>query len=424
MSAILKPFMALYTAMLLLAMSLGLLATFLSLRLTHEGYSTQITGLILTSYFLGCIVGTLYSNRLIKVVGHIRSFAAFAAVYTAMVMLHGCIMSAAAWAVFRFFSGVAAIGLFMVIESWLNECSESNTRGRVFSIYMVMTYLGSSTGQQFLNIGDIGGQTLFFVVGFLMVLCIIPISLTRSIHPETICFEPMPLKNIVKKAPMGMLGCFTSGLLTSSFYTMAPVFCHGIKLDVSMISLFMTVTVLGGLLIQWPIGLLSDRVDRSKVIPCILALVALISTVIILGGNDRVGILIAATGFFGGFMFSIYPVSTARAYDLFEPKDVINVSSALLLFYGIGSALGPVGASSAMTLINGPYGYYIYCSGVCVVSAAISIYLRFRELAPVIPVEEQVDYIIMKHASPVATHIDPRSDINDENANTGQKENG
>lgn len=414
MTAILRPFMALYTAMLLLAMSLGLLGTFLSLRLTHEGYSAQITGFILTSYFLGSVVGTLYCNHLIKLVGHIRSFSAFAAVYTAMIMLHGCFISAAAWAVFRFFSGVAAIGLFMVIESWLSECSQSNTRGRVFSIYMVVTYLGSSTGQQFLNFGDIADQTLFFVVGFLMILCILPVSLTRSIHPETISFEPMSLKNIVKKAPMGMLGCFTSGLLTSSFYTMAPVFCHGIEMDVSLISLFMTVTILGGLLIQWPIGLLSDRVDRSIVIPCIMALAAFISGVIIFNGNDRIGILIAAAAFFGGFMFCIYPVSVARAYDLFEPKDVVNVSSALLLFYGIGSAIGPVGASSIMTLVRGPYGYFLFCCTVCMASAAISVYLRFKEIAVVVPVEEQVDYIIMKHASPVVTQIDPRSDIDDE----------
>ncbi len=399
--------------MLLLAMSLGLLATFLSLRLTHEGYSAQVTGFILTAYFMGSVFGTIYCGRLIKMVGHIRSFAAFAAVYTAMVMLHGLVLSAVAWAVFRFFSGVAAIGLFMVIESWLNECSQSNTRGRVFSIYMVMTYLGSSIGQQFLNIGDIGDQTLFFVVGFLMVSCILPVSLTRSIHPQTICFEPMSLKSIINRAPMGMLGCFTSGLLTSSFYTMAPVFCHGIGLDVSMISVFMTVTILGGLLIQWPIGLLSDRVDRSIVIPCIMGLVALVSATIIWGGHGHFSLLIVITGFFGGFMFCIYPVSVARAYDLFEPKDVVNVSSALLLFYGIGSALGPVGASSAMTLIARPYAYYVYCSVVCAVATAISVYLRCKEIAPVVPVEEQVDYIIMKHASPISTHLDPRSQVDD-----------
>ena len=153
MTSILKPFIALYAAMLLVAMSLGLLATFLSLRLTLEGFSTQITGIILTSYFIGSVVGTFYCNRLIRSIGHIRSFSVFAAMATAMVMLHGCYMSAVAWAVFRFFCGIATIGLFMVIESWLNECTPPQTRGRVFSIYMVMCYLGGSVGQQLLNLG-------------------------------------------------------------------------------------------------------------------------------------------------------------------------------------------------------------------------------------------------------------------------------
>ena len=171
----------------------------------------------------------------------------------------------------------------------------------------------------------------------------------------------------------------------------------------------MTVTILGGLLIQWPIGLLSDRVDRSMVIPSVMVLLALVSGMVIWTGHVRFAALIAATGFFGGFMFCIYPVSVARAYDLFEPKDVVNVSSALLLFYGVGAALGPMVSSSVMALITAPYAYYAYTSTICAVSASIAIYLRYREIAPVVPVEEQVDYLIMKHTSPVATQLDPRS---------------
>ena len=140
--------------MLLLAMSLGLLATVLSLKLTIEGFSTQMTGLILTSYFIGSVTGAIYCLPLIRSVGHIRAFTAFAALATAMIMLHGFYISAFAWAVFRFFTGIATIGLFMVIESWFNECAQPQTRGRVFSIYMVMCYLGGSVGQQLLNIGE------------------------------------------------------------------------------------------------------------------------------------------------------------------------------------------------------------------------------------------------------------------------------
>ncbi len=180
MTAILKPFIALYTAMLFVAMSLGLLTTFLGLRLTFEGISTQVTGVILTCYFIGTIVGNFYCSRIIRNVGHIRAFTAFAALATAMIMLHGYYISVLAWALFRFFTGIAAIGLFMVIESWLNECTQPQARGRVFSIYMVVNYLGGGIGQQFLNFGGTKDQTLFFVIGFLLVFCNDNHSIGRS----------------------------------------------------------------------------------------------------------------------------------------------------------------------------------------------------------------------------------------------------
>lgn len=411
MASILKPFIALYTAMLFMATGLGLLATFLSLRLTMEGFSTQITGMILTSYFVGSVVGTFYCRHLIRSVGHIRSFTALAALATGMIMLHGCYMSALAWAVFRFFSGVATIGLFMVIESWLNECTQPKARGRVFSIYMVMCYMGSSVGQQFLNFGEIKDQTLFFVVGFLLVSCIIPVALTHSIHPEMPEAEPIRLKSILKKAPMGILGCFISGMMTSSFYTMGPVFCHGMNLSVSQLSYFMTITILGGLLLQWPVGTFSDRFDRSVVIPILGGLFAVVSCLMIVAAQTTFLIFMIATAVFGGVMFTIYPSAVARAHDMFEPKDVVNVSSALLLFYGIGAVIGPLASSAAIALLGSLHGFYIFFAGTGAVFAVVSFILRQKEIAQVIPVEDQVDFMIMKPTSQVALQIDPRSEF-------------
>ncbi len=411
MPTILKPFIALYAAMLLVAMSLGLLTTFLGLRLTFEGISTQVTGVILTCYFIGIIVGNFYCSRIIRNVGHIRAFTAFAALATAMIMLHGYSISVLAWAVFRFFSGLAAIGLYMVIESWLNECTQPQARGRVFSIYMVVNYLGVGIGQQFLNFGETKDQTLFFVIGFLLVSCIIPVALTRSISPEMVKVEPMGLKFILKKAPMGMVGCFTAGLMTSSFYTIGPLFCHQINLSIPQISYFMTITVLGGLLLQWPMGVFSDRFDRSLVIPVIGGLFALISGAMILAARSPFGVLLAATAVFGGLMFTIYPIAVARVHDMFESNNVVNVSSAILLFFGIGAAIGPTASSTTIALFDSPYGFYIYFLTISAIYSLASLILRQKEIARIIPVEEQVDFMIMKHTSKIAMRIDPRSDV-------------
>lgn len=410
MASILRPFFALYATMFLLATSLGLLATFLSLRLTMEGFSPNITGLILTAYFLGSVVGTVYCGRLIKQFGHIRSFGAFTAAFTAMIMLHGCFISAPAWAVFRFISGIAVLGMFMVIESWLNESSQPHTRGRVFSLYMIMSYLGVSIGQQLLNLADINAQTLFFIAGFLLVVCMIPITLTHQIHPQMADIEPPRLKEIVRTAPMGMVGCFTSGLIISAFYTMGPVFAHQIQLDVSQISMFMTVTVLGGLMIQWPIGTVSDRFDRSIVIPSICIVFAVISGLMIFSRHIPYGIFMSVAGIMGGFMCCIYPVSVARTHDLFESRNVVSVSSALLLFYYSGAAAGPVISSAVIELMGSPYGFYAYMFGVSLLSALFSIFLRYREIAQIVPVEEQSDFLIMGQTSQVSIQIDPRSD--------------
>jgi MFS family permease len=410
MATIFKSFIALYISMLLLSMSLGLLATFLSLRLIIEGFSTQTTGMILTSYFIGSVVGAIYCRRIIRSVGHIRAFTAFAALATAMIMLHGCTISALAWAIFRFFTGIATIGLFMVIESWFNECAQPHTRGRIFSIYMVMCYIGGSIGQQFLNLGDVEDQTLFFVIGFLLVSCIIPIALTSSIHPEMPKIEPVKFKIILKKAPLGILGCFTAGMTSSSFYTMGPVFCHQINLSVSQLSYFMTITVLGGFLFQWPLGSFLDRFDRSKVIPILGGILALISGLMIIAAQSSFWIFMVATAMFGGFMFTIYPAAVARAHDMFEAKDVVNVSSALLLFYGIGAVIGPITSSLIMGLLDTPYGFYIYFSSISTTYALIALLLRQKEMTLIIPVEEQVEFMVMKHTTQMAIEIDPRSE--------------
>ncbi len=408
MYANIRPFVALYSSVTLMMMGLGLLNTFLGLRLSLEGVSTQVTGLVMSAYFVGLVAGTTYCRKIIRNVGHIRAFAAFIAVTTAVVMVHGLYTSPLLWAVLRFAAGISNMGLFMVIESWLNECAEPRFRGRIFSIYMIVTYLGSTVGQQLLNTGDVRGQALFLVAGVFLVLSTIPVAMTRSIHPKLPKVEQAALKTILKKAPIGMLGCFGSGLLHSAFYTMGPVFAHQIQLTVSQISWFMSLTVLGGLLLQWPVGMLSDRLDRSLVLPALGIILAVISLFLLLFSRYSLGILLGTTAVFGGIFFSIYPVAVARAHDIFEAQDVVKVSSVLLLCYGIGAMFGPILAAMVMSLTGTPYGLYFYMIAVSSLYAVVTLMLRQKESVRIVPVAEQVDFVIMETTSDVAMHLDPR----------------
>jgi len=137
------------------------------------------------------------------------------------------------------------------------------------------------------------------------------------------------------------------------------------------------------------------------------------SVLMIIAAQNSFGIFMAATAMFGGLMFTIYPAAVARTHDMFDPEDVVNVSSALLLFYGIGAVIGPIASSTVIELLNSPYGFYIYFSGISALSATLSFYLRQKEIAQIIPVKDQVDFIIMNHTTPMAIQIDPRSEIDE-----------
>ncbi|MCG8636899.1 MAG: MFS transporter [Desulfobacterales bacterium] len=413
---VLKPFLSLYSAVFFFLTALGLLSTFLSLRLTMAGVGVQTTGLVLTVYYLGLTVGTFCCGGMIRQVGHIRAFTAFSAVSTAVVLVHGLYLSVPLWMVLRFTSGVANMGCFMVIESWLNACGDPKARGRIFSIYMIMTYLGGTLGQKVLGMADVESHTLYLVVGIFMVMSIVPVAMTRAIHPELPKREGIRFVAVCKKAPIGMTGSFVSGVLISAFYAMGPVFAHDINLDVSQLSWYMTLSIIGGLIFQWPIGSLSDRFDRTLIIPGIGTVLCLISLFITFAGHDNVEMILGAMVFFGGFLFTIYPVAVARAHDMFEAEDVVKVSSALLVTYGVGAIIGPMAASTVITWTGNPYGLYYYFIGGSAGFVLLSLVWRKLEIAEIVPAEEQSEFFIMKQTSNVAIHMDPRLEPENETA--------
>lgn len=407
----LRSFIALYVAVFFLMTGVGLLGTYLPLRLTIEGASAQVVGYVMSSYFFGMFIGAFYCHRLVRSVGHIRAFAAFAALTTAIVMLHGMYIAPLFWGMLRFLAGLSTMGIYMVIESWLNECAEPQSRGRVLSIYMVLCYLGMSVGQQLLNVVDIHDPRLFFIVGLMLVLSLVPLSVTHSIHPEIPDFKQFNVMKLFRKAPVGMLGCFSAGLMNSAFYSMGPVFCHQVGLTVTQLSMVMTVTIFGGLLLQWPVGTLSDRFDRTFVLSFIGMVIALLCVSIIVTAEKSFwGFLLAMT-VFGGLIFTVYPVAVARAHDVFDVKEIVPASSVLLLCYGIGATAGPIFASMAMMYAETAYGLFGYCALVAALYGITTYYLRKKEIITVVLVEDNTDFVVTNNTSPMMVHIDPRNEI-------------
>jgi MFS family permease len=266
MIRVIKPFIALLIATTILTMGSGLMNSLLSIKMRPQGYNDQIIGLVMSANYLGIVLGIYFCQKIVQQVGHIRAFAVFATVMTAVSLMHGLYMSALLWAVLRFCNGLCVTGLFMVIESWLNGKVEPAFRGRLLSIYMILVYFGNGSGQLLLNVGEVQGQTIFMIAAILFALCLIPVSITRAVKPQRL---EVPLYNLIKLfqlAPLSMVESFVAGLINSSFYAMGPIFGIDIGLPVSQVSLFMSLTVWSGLLFQYPVGLFSDRLDRLTVL--------------------------------------------------------------------------------------------------------------------------------------------------------------
>jgi len=411
MVSTLLSFGALFTSALFFLIGGGLLNTQLSLRMTQEGFSTPTIGITLACYFLGLVIGYFLCHHLIQRVGHIRSFAVFAASTTLIIILHGLYISAVFWACLRFFNGISNFGLYMVIESWLNECSQRQTRGRVFSVYMTLTYMGIGIGQLLINFGNGNGQNVLMIAALLFTLSLIPVSVTRSVHPEL----PQPagynFNALFRQVPVGMLGCIAAGLTNSAFFSMAPVFGTKIGLSVFQLSALMSTTVIGGFAVQWIVGIVSDRFDRTRILVIIAGLIAVLSIVILMNNGTSYYWFLVEMAIFGGLIFAVYPVAVARANDVFEGKNAVAVSSALLLCYSIGAVFGPILASAAMTLWRNPYGLYVYWFLAGALFAVITIYLRRKERITLIPVKDQVGFLPMKNTSAVAVVLDPRTNV-------------
>ncbi len=402
-------FGALFAAAFVFLTGNGLLNTLLSTRMAAEGFSTGTTGIVLSCYFTGLLTGSFTCHRLIQRVGHIRAFTVFAAATTAAALLHGLYLSPWFWGVLRFLSGITTFGLFMVIESWLNECTESRYRGRVFSIYMTLTYLGIGIGQQLLNVGDVQGQTLFIIAGIIFALCLVPVSATEGVHPSLPETKPYHFISIFRRAPLGMLGSMAAGLTNSAFYAMMPVVCTDIGLSLRQLSWIMSITVFSGLAAQWAVGTLSDRFDRTVVLTAIATAIAVVSTFMFVIGARSFGGMAAGMGVFGALMFAVYPVSVARAHDIFGGQEPVAVSAGLLFAYSIGASVSPLLASGVMTLLDSPFGLFAFWLLINGAFAVVTLYLRKQEKVQIVAVEDQVAFVPMKSPSAVVMSLDPRS---------------
>lgn len=387
----------------------GLLATLLGLRAHLAGFPDVLIGLIMSGFYVGYILGTLWIPPLIRRIGHIRSFTAMAAVSSATAIAHGLWIEPWAWLALRVISGISLLGLYMVIESWLNEQS-SQIRGQIFGIYMTISLLALGAGQFLIGIYGADALGTFALVSLLFSLGLVPVALTQVKQPTPIQTARLSVYRLYQLAPTGAMGAFISGAVTGALWGMAAVYASRMGLPEQKIALFMALLIFGGAILQWPLGRLSDQFDRRKMLVVIagagiLASIFLLTIVPMASDGQVHDVFWVGVLLFGGFAFSLYAVSVAQTHDRLSPDQVLEATRSLLLLNGAGAILGPVLSGLFMQWLGAP-GFPLFILTTLLLLIALVSY-RVMNDAPV-PLAERVDFVVSTRTSAVAAEFDPR----------------
>lgn len=403
-------FFSLYLATLVLLAGSGLFNTYMGLRLTAASVSESWVGALIAVYYLGLVFGARQGHKLIIGVGHIRAYAASAAFVTVAVLMQILVDNLWVWLVFRFVAGLAMVTQFMVIESWLNEQTENNTRGVTFAFYMLVSGLGTVLGQLALTLfPDLNFEPLVFV-SICFIMSLVPVTLTRRIHPALQVPAPLALRYFIARVPMSLITLLVAGLLTGSFYGLAPVYALKQGLSSNQVAVFLAASVAAGLVSQWPLGWLADRINR-------VVLIRVNSLLLLLVGIPLWGwlqfpywALIAFACVLGVLQFTLYPMATAFANDNVEPERRVGLSAVGYIVYGLGACIGPLVAGLLMRTFES--GVYFVFVSVC--AAFIVVLVRQRKITGDHVSEDAPTHFVPMYdslqSSNVAAVLDPRID--------------
>lgn len=417
------PLLAIIFGAAVLQIANGVLGIIVPLRLGLADASSFGIGLVITAYSLGFLVGCFRSPAIIRDVGHIRAFAALAAISALGALLFVVTDRPALWAVLRFAGGFSAAGLYAVIESWVTDNAPDSGRGRLLAIYMVCNKAGLMLGQGLLALATAEGTGFFLLAGACTVFAIIPVSFTRTGGPPTRDVATLSFIQLYRIAPMGVVGCFTAGLVNPSMLGLAPIYGLGIGLDARHIPLLVVAAQLGTFALQWPLGWFSDRVDRRTVIVLATGGSAAVALVLAVAGNLGLPVLLALFLLWGGCALSVYAVCVVHAGDHVDHNQFVPLVSSLMLAWAIGASIGPPLATLSMSVF-GTAGLMYFVAAVSGVLAVFALW-RMTRRGPV-AVAEREAFVNIPASGPGVADLaaDLIVDADDEAAEDAKKADG
>lgn len=403
------PYLAVSTiilAMMLIAIGSGLLGTFVPIRLDAAGIGGRAAGLVVAAYAVGLLGGCLLSGWTVRRVGHIRAYAGFGSLAACSVLLLGADVSVATWVVLRAVMGFCTNAVFIVGQSWLNEVTASAYRGRVMALFYV-SFTASFGCGAFLNAGlDPLAATPYMIATGVYVLAVAAVALTRLESPPPPARIRIDLARVWRVSPVGLVGAFAAGMLGTTLQGVGAIYGTLIGLAPAAIALLMGATQIGNLVIQWPLGWLSDRVDRRSVVLIASGLVMAGAAGVLATPGHEIARMLALFALLGGAGESLYAVSIAQANDHAGAGNYVTVSSTLLVAWSSGAIVGPLLASAAMSAL-GADSLFAYILWIAATFAAFVAWRRrAREPAPP---SQREDFVALPAASPVIAELNPNA---------------
>jgi MFS family permease len=390
---------ALLLGIVLIMLGNGMHFTLIGLRGGIEGFSPTELAVVTSGYFVGFLSGARVSPLMIQRVGHVRVFAALGSFMSAGLIALPLLAEPWAWTLLRVLVGFCMSGIYVAAESWLNASATNETRGKTLSAYMIAQTLGIIGAQGLLSLGDAGTSVLFICASILVSISFAPILLSLTPVPVVAVARPMALRDLFHGSPLGTVGIFLLGSVYATQSGMGAVFGTQIGLTANQIALFIAMLFAGALVLQYPIGWLSDRIDRRRLIFGLAAMgAASCGLGWVTGGH--LGPLMVAAFLAGGVTTPLYALLLAYTNDSLAASDMPAASGGLVFTFGLGAIAGPLVAGRAMQELD-PYAFWLVL-GVTFVAIALYALYRMTQRA-VAPVDETDSYLnVLPTATPVA----------------------
>ncbi|MEL7343799.1 MAG: MFS transporter [Pseudomonadota bacterium] len=389
MRAVMMTSWALFAGMFMLQLGNGVQATLLGIRGGLEGFSPAQMSVVMSAYFIGFLGGSRLTPALIRRVGHVRVFAALASFVSAIMILYPVLTDTISWSILRIAIGFCFSGVYVTAESWLNNSATNETRGMSLGIYMIVQMAGVTLAQYLINFGDPGGFILFIIPSVLVSISFAPILLSITPTPPFQTAKPMSLIELYQASPLGCIGMFLMGGVFAAFFGMSAVYGTAAGLTIAQITIFVSSFYVGGLLFQFPIGWISDRVDRRLLIMASAGGAAMCAFLAV-GLANNFAIVVALGVMIGGLSNPLYALLIAYTNDYLDLDDMAAASGGLVFVNGLGAIAGPL-VAGVLIEVSGAPGYFLFLG---VILSIISVYAlwRMRQRPATIDTEEQVSY--------------------------------